>query len=196
MWDLYCKGPAAVAIRSTIGRLKKASCCSPGPIYIAKAHYLDWTKPGTWPNNVFGMLIRKEYSYKHEDEIRMTFWIDQPGWREYLRNESASSPINLGPLVDFVSETLAAKLPFPNQDEREIKKLAAQAILSWIEKSEAKKRRTGIHLNLDRNLLFDEVVLGPTQQNWLTLVKKLMARYEMTQEVCQSKLTYKEVDFC
>src|SRR5450631_2559856 len=127
MWDLYANGPAAVAIRSTIGKLKRVLVNSPGPVHIGRVGYLDWATTNTWPNSLFGMLVRgKGHAYRHEQEVRLTFWIEEVGWQDYLPKETASRPIVLDRLAEIIGEILAAGLPFPSESETEIRNLASR----------------------------------------------------------------------
>jgi hypothetical protein len=69
MWDLYGKGSGSIAIKCTVGAMKKQLADIDRSVYLAKVKYLDWDD-ATWTTNVIDMLARKELSYKHESEVR------------------------------------------------------------------------------------------------------------------------------
>ena len=73
MWDLYGKGSVTVAVKTTIGNLKKAISESPRQIFLAEVKYIDWSL-APFDNNSLVMCFRKDSSYEHEKEIRAVIW--------------------------------------------------------------------------------------------------------------------------
>jgi hypothetical protein len=70
MWDLYGRGSGIVAIKSTVGRLRKAVATYDGPVFISKTKYVDWNDaPGL--DNVLVACSRKDLSYQYESEVRI-----------------------------------------------------------------------------------------------------------------------------
>ena len=73
MWDLYSEGSGIVAVKSTVGRLRKAFAPYDEPVYIAKVEYVDWNDaPGL--DNVLVACTRKDLCYQHESEVRALIW--------------------------------------------------------------------------------------------------------------------------
>jgi len=73
MWDIYGKGGATVAIKSTIGRLKEVVATLSRPVFIAEVRYVDWQQtPPAY--NMLVWCVRKALSYRHESEVRMVIW--------------------------------------------------------------------------------------------------------------------------
>lgn len=118
MWDLYGKGSGIVAVKSTVGRLKKAVEAYNGSVFISRLWYLDWnTKPGI--DNVLVACSRKDISYQHEAEVRaiiMEDWSDpkekgRPGIRMPVEIERLITEVVVGPreqkwVVDLVGQIL------------------------------------------------------------------------------------------
>lgn len=73
MWDFYGKGSEVVAIKTTVGLLKRAFENQPKSIRFAKVEYVDWNKNGP-DGGFFSMWFRKDMSYMHESEVRALIW--------------------------------------------------------------------------------------------------------------------------
>ena len=71
MWQIYGRGSYAVAIKSTIGSLKKAVSEAVAPVYISRMEYVDWNDHARWPGNAIAMALRKSNCYNHEQEVRL-----------------------------------------------------------------------------------------------------------------------------
>jgi hypothetical protein len=73
MWDLYGRGGATIAVKTTIGNLKAAISESPLRIFLAEVKYVDWDL-APFDNNNLVMCFRKDSSYEHEKEVRAVIW--------------------------------------------------------------------------------------------------------------------------
>lgn len=73
MWELYGKSSGAVAITTTVGRLKQQLSKDPRSVYMVQMQYLDWAAPKIL-RGVFDPISRKDNGYKHEEEMRLFFW--------------------------------------------------------------------------------------------------------------------------
>lgn len=74
LWDQYGNS-RGLAVRSTIGRLKRA--CNRGPQYfVGRVRYLNYAQPGPTLNfgNVFPPAFLKRSSFEHEQEVRVLMW--------------------------------------------------------------------------------------------------------------------------
>ncbi len=69
MWDIYRRGGAVLAIKSTIGLLKESVSQYGKPVNIGEVKYIDWQE-APWDNNLLAMSVRKELAYQHEAEVR------------------------------------------------------------------------------------------------------------------------------
>lgn len=69
MWDLYGKGSGIVAVKSTVGLLKKAVASYDRPVFISKVRYIGWSER-LGLDNVLVACSRKDFSYQHEGEVR------------------------------------------------------------------------------------------------------------------------------
>jgi hypothetical protein len=76
MWDLYGRARGSVAIKSTIGNLKKCAISANRKIFIGEVKYVELDK-AVWDNNLIAMCVRKVLSYRHECEIRLLIWLAQ-----------------------------------------------------------------------------------------------------------------------
>jgi hypothetical protein len=80
MWQLYAPTGAAVAIRSTVGRLREAIGTPPPPgdgfgggdsFHIGRVEYIDYSSARI-PSQSFGAhFFRKRRSFEHEREVRV-----------------------------------------------------------------------------------------------------------------------------
>jgi len=72
MWVYYAKGPGSVAIRSTIGRLKKAFHATKHSIFIGTVRYIDHLSPDcVFHTNGLEWIMQKPNSYAFESEVRL-----------------------------------------------------------------------------------------------------------------------------
>lgn len=85
MWKLYTKGNDGIAIRTTVGKLKRAVTVVPQQVLIAEVKYTDFSltiledasqtplPPVHGPNNEWSLpytLFEKRSVYEHEREVR------------------------------------------------------------------------------------------------------------------------------
>lgn len=70
MWELYSAGENSIAIRSTIGRLKKGIVCDEC-FYIGDVKYIDYEKEVIEGLNMFLPFFIKRKSFEHENEVRV-----------------------------------------------------------------------------------------------------------------------------
>ena len=69
MWGLYGKGDCAIAVRSTVARLKTQFDASAFNVIFGRVKYVDWSSKD--PHQDLTLLaMRKDSSYKHESEVR------------------------------------------------------------------------------------------------------------------------------
>lgn len=73
MWDLYGKGSGIVAVKTTVGLLRRALDSLPQQVFVAAVNYVDWSA-ALWDNNMLVMCARKDLSYEHESEVRAMVW--------------------------------------------------------------------------------------------------------------------------
>lgn len=60
MWGLYSPRLGSVAVRTTVGGIKKAIEADTSTVMIGKIQYLDWAACRAFPGNVIAMCLRKE----------------------------------------------------------------------------------------------------------------------------------------
>ena len=73
MWDIYGKGSGVVAIKSTVGRLKEMLNTYSRKVFIGLVKYVEWNE-AAWNLNALAMVMRKDRSYEHEQELRAVLW--------------------------------------------------------------------------------------------------------------------------
>jgi hypothetical protein len=75
MWSLYTQPGYGVAIRSNVGRLKKALQASPREVHLGLVQYRDLADESAIPLDVqavplLSLLFQKRRCYQHESELR------------------------------------------------------------------------------------------------------------------------------
>lgn len=79
MWKLYAPNSAAVAIRSTVARLREALGRAPSPppgfggsdrVFIGMIEYIDYSKDRIPDGSFASQFYRKRRSFEHERELR------------------------------------------------------------------------------------------------------------------------------
>jgi hypothetical protein len=73
MWDIYGKDSGVVAIKSTVGLLKEILRGYSHPVFIGRVKYVNWNEIA-WHLNALAMVMRKDRSYEHEQELRAVIW--------------------------------------------------------------------------------------------------------------------------
>ena len=125
MWDLYSPRLGSIAIRSSVGRIKKAIEADPSTVMIGRIRYLNWAKDGAFPGNVIAMSLRKEQSYRHESEVRLVMWAPLLDL-EPRREETA---INLDQLTKDFVRTLSEVYPLWKYEGADLRMVMLRAIL-------------------------------------------------------------------
>lgn len=119
MWRLYAPTSAAVAIRSTIGRLRAAVGRAPAPppgfggtdrVFIGMIEYIDYAKDRIPDGSFASQFFRKRLSFEHEREVRamvLQFPRSPDGMRvDYSRlpaDTGLDVPVNLDHLIEDVA---------------------------------------------------------------------------------------------
>lgn len=73
MWDLYTDRNNGIAIKSTLGNLKKAIEKDKHSIFISRIYYLDYEKSYIPEGCMFYEFLCKRNGYSHEKELRALF---------------------------------------------------------------------------------------------------------------------------
>lgn len=151
MWKLYSKSVEAVAIRTTIQRLKKSF--APEERYricISQVEYLDYTRESLRDGHHLAPYLRKSKPYAYENEVRA--------------------------IVD-----LSERIENSEHVRRD------QSLMKAI-------RNHGVYVKVDLPTLLDRVYVSPTAGPWFhELVKKILHRFELKVETCQSILSNQPV---
>lgn len=74
MWKLYLKSEEGIAVRSTVGRLRKSLEVCPENIHIGTVKYIDYDNDYVNHGNVFSYILHKRKSFSHEQELRAVIW--------------------------------------------------------------------------------------------------------------------------
>jgi len=117
MWRLYAPTTAAVAIRSTVRRLRSAIGLAPAPppgfggsdrVHIGMIEYIDFATQRIPDGSFAAQFFRKRRSFEHERELRaliLQFPLVTDGHVDYQRRPTdggLSVPVKLSQLVDQV----------------------------------------------------------------------------------------------
>lgn len=70
MWTVYATEIDGIAIRSTVGRLKKALSQCPESVTIAAVSYIDFATAEQQGGNFLRHFLQKRLSFDHEREVR------------------------------------------------------------------------------------------------------------------------------
>jgi hypothetical protein len=83
MWELYAKGGAGIAIKTSFTRLKESFASdNDHPVSIGKVRYRDYTTEAINAGTpLFGLITTKRLSYAHEQEVRAIFHASDAGDR-------------------------------------------------------------------------------------------------------------------
>jgi hypothetical protein len=159
MWGLYGGERGGIAIRSTVGAVKAALNPATQPVKIGQISYLDWPVELTWPNNVYGMLVRKANAYLHESEVRLLVWLPDAA-------ERYPDSVN----VTWVANRMADEIRERHWSvsDGELLRVCEDAILSSIHRAYRAAMPAGIPVVIDVPTLIEEVVVGPDQPEWVT----------------------------
>ena len=192
MWDLYSPRLGSVAIRSSVGRIKKAIEADTSTVMIGRIQYLNWATYGAFPGNVIAMCLRKEQSYKHESEVRLVMWAPQLDLEARMEEtaKGESQAINLAQLTKDFARTLGEVYPLWKYEGADLPMIMLRAINRGHAEEYVKTTPSGFGVQTRIPDLIQEVIVGPREPQWVAdLVKNAMARYGVTVPVRRSTLT-------
>jgi hypothetical protein len=78
LWRIYAPQGMGVAVRTTVGRLKRAMRDDPRKVYVGQVSYHDFNSESAGVENLLRMFLRKRRSFEHEREVRGLMFL-QPG---------------------------------------------------------------------------------------------------------------------
>lgn len=139
LWQTYAQDGKAVAIKSTMARLRKALDKSDVTVHGSVVQYRDYAKDVTPMGNLLNTFIHKRSEFAFENELRIL------AWRTDMMDSSETPvgmpiAVELKDLIDKVYLAPKASVDF----EPRIRELLDRAGL--------------VDLNVERSMLFD----GPT----------------------------------
>jgi hypothetical protein len=183
MWELYGKGCGSIAVRSSVGAVKAALNSVDRSVSIGYIQYVDWVGKASLPNNVYGMLVRKIESYKHESEVRLLMWDPNAAerWPESVH-------------VTWVANRMADELRVMHWEvsESELQRVCQQAVFASSERGYLEAMPKGIPLKIEIESLVEELVVGPDQPSWVVdVLRALVSRFGLSKSVRPSSLTYR-----
>jgi len=161
MWDLYARG--GVAIKSTIGGLKRSIEKTNVRIFIAQAEYIDWNT-ANFPNNLIAMYVRKAFGFAHEKEVRMIIW---------AAASSMPTPTEVGGILELHNSLLPFRTQLPNEQWAALGRIINE---EW-DRASARCAKPGIRLPVDLTSLIDEVIVSPRSTYERDLVESVLQRY-------------------
>jgi hypothetical protein len=191
MWDLYSRGLGSVAIRTSVGCIKKAIEADASTVMIGRIQYLNWATYGAFPGNVIAMCLRKEQSYKHESEVRLVMWAPRLDLEARMQEtaKGESQAINLTQLTKDFAQTLSEVYPLWKYDGADLSMIMLRAINRGHAEEYVKNTPSGFGQTSIPGLI-QEVIVGPREPQWVAdLVKNAMARYGVTVPLRCSALT-------
>jgi len=74
MWKLYSKVKNAIAVQTTVGKLKRAFDGVPQDVHIGKVKYIDFDNAFIEGFTMMGPFVYKRQSFAHEQELRAVVW--------------------------------------------------------------------------------------------------------------------------
>jgi hypothetical protein len=175
MWDLY----GSIALRSRVGNLKTALNNDPREFYMSRTKYLDWVRGTSFPNNLFGMFVRKAAAYKHEQEVRVLTW------RPELQFETPATPAG-GLVLNRVSDLLCDRLIELNYEAEDstFRQECLEAYTRALTEAQLRHVPSGLLLTADVQVLFTDVVVGPREEQWFfDLVRKTLQLHGLPQPI-------------
>lgn len=79
MWRLYVSGKEGLAIKSTVGDLRRSMSGAPADVYFARVNYVDY-RTCRWPmDNAYWHFVHKRKEFEHEREYRALMMWMRPG---------------------------------------------------------------------------------------------------------------------
>jgi len=155
------KGYGSIAVRSSIAAVKAALSSATQRVLAGRIKYLDWSTESTWPNNVYGMLVRKINAYQHESEVRLLLWHPDAA-------ERYPDSLNVTRVADRMADEL--RLRHRSASDTDIRRVCEDAILTSMQRAYREAMPAGIPVAIDVSALVEEVVVGPDQPEWVTAV--------------------------
>jgi hypothetical protein len=108
-WRIYGHSTEGVAIRSTVGHLKRAiDIYKERTIHIGEVNYVDYATARVPTNNGFWPIVHKRLAFQHDREVRAVAWEQEPGpsWNE----DGVRVPVDVDLLIqEAVVSPLAGK---------------------------------------------------------------------------------------
>jgi hypothetical protein len=153
LWE----GSGIVAVKTTVGQLKRVIAGSPLRIFVGEVNYVDWSV-APWHNNALVMCFRKDSSYEHEAEVRAIIW------DEGILSRNMSEALTKARLrSDYLTSTSD---PFILRSE---------------------DGEHGIAMPFDPADFITEVVVGPREKPWVGgLVESVLNRYGLQIKLTRS----------
>lgn len=105
MWKLYGGDKAAVAVQSTVGRLKAVIAEDRSRVKLGLVEYEEQTTPSSAPRllpSYFVCYYRKRWCFKHEQEFRALITDALEGTNESASPPMRAIPVDVGVLVERV----------------------------------------------------------------------------------------------
>lgn len=198
MWNEYSTEGQGIAIKSTVGALKKAieeqeryylkqekapDSEAPPRMFIAgKVQYIDYNREETPPGNIYYPLFYKRESYKYEQEFRvMTVNQESPPFDlapEYgIKMDEYHLPP--GKVITPNFEKIFEKLNGESNPSNSIEFI--QLIVNQLE-IQGEELPRGKYIDLDINNFVEEIYVSPSAEKWF---------FELTKDVVKN---YKELD--
>lgn len=178
MWDLYAHSPGGVAVKSTIGGLKRAIRDETERIFLSQVEYIDWNT-GVFPNNAIALYVRKNSGFEHEKEVRMIIW---------MPNSSMPTPAEIGDVVQLHNSLLPFLSQLPSEQQAVLKRILNE---QW-GKASFTRAREGVTVRVDLTNLIDEVIVSPQSgSHFKDLVQRMLQRYGLQdKQVRRSELSH------
>jgi hypothetical protein len=181
MWKLYGKGYGSVAVRSSVSAVKAALSSATQSVMVGQIKYLEAAE-STWPNNVYGMLVRKVNAYRHESEIRLLIW------HPNAANQFPES-FNVTSVANLMADELRKR--HWSVSDSELRHVCEAAISSSIQRGYYQALPAGVPIAIDPSALVEEVVVGPDEPEWVTnTIRGLAQRYGLQKPIRSSSLRY------
>jgi hypothetical protein len=99
MWKTYSLVGQGIAIRSTVGRLKRSFASAARPVFIGRVSYYDYGRILINPFQVFPVVLCKRKSFQHERELRCILYDSALGFKSEFGEHV---PVDLKALVNKV----------------------------------------------------------------------------------------------
>jgi len=104
MWKLYARTNEAIAVQSTVGRLRKTM---PDNAFIGVVRYMDYDTEIIQRSDRFSPFLHKRSSFEHEKELRVLFQNSPPGGFHATETRTEGPlgipvPVNLDELIDTI----------------------------------------------------------------------------------------------